>query len=202
MSKISEGIFLGIGSSLLDICAVVDDEFNKKYEVTMNTTSVAEERHLSLYRELVDQYMPTFVASGSSANVARVCQWMLMSPGATSYMGCIGRDEYGDTMKHCLSADGVNVHFIENPALTTGTLATLVIESGERALIANLAAANMFSEPHLHTDKALQFISASRFIYIPAFFAQVGNFYCHLRTLIRLACSSFLPPHVWLISPY
>ena len=191
MSKISEGIFLGIGNSLLDICAVVDDEFNKKYDVTMNTTSVAEERHLSLYRELVDRYMPTYIASGSAANVARVCQWMLMSPGATSYMGCIGRDEYGDTMKHCLSAAGVNVHFIEDAALTTGTLATLVVESGERALIANLAAANQFDELHLHTDKAMQFIGASRFIYVPCFFAQARPF-CFLIGISNKLYFSFL----------
>jgi hypothetical protein len=173
MPLIPQGVFLGVGNALLDICAVVEDEFLKKYDVFMNTSSLAEERHMGLFRDLVDDFMPTFVASGSAQNAVRVCQWMLMSPGATSYMGCIGRDEYGDTMKHCLSADGVNVHFMEEPSLTTGTLATLVNVSGERALIANLAAANSFSEDHLHTDKAVHFISASRFIYIPGFFIVV-----------------------------
>lgn len=37
-------------------------------------------------------------------------QWMLQIPGATSYMGSIGKDKYGEAMKKDATAAGVNVN--------------------------------------------------------------------------------------------
>ena len=98
---VMQGVFLAIGSPLLDISCVVDDEFIEKYDVSLNSTSIAEERHLRIFEELSGspRLDPTFVAGGSGQNVIRICQWMLGVPGATSFMGCIGKDEYGETMK-------------------------------------------------------------------------------------------------------
>lgn len=36
-------------------------------------------------------------------------QWMLQIPGATSYMGSIGKDKFGEEMKKNSKAGGVNV---------------------------------------------------------------------------------------------
>lgn len=36
-------------------------------------------------------------------------QWMLQIPGATSYIGCIGKDKFGEEMKKNAQAAGVNV---------------------------------------------------------------------------------------------
>lgn len=38
-------------------------------------------------------------------------QWMLQTPGATSYMGCIGKDKFGEEMKKNAQAAGVTVSF-------------------------------------------------------------------------------------------
>jgi hypothetical protein len=38
-------------------------------------------------------------------------QWMLQIPGATSYMGCIGKDKFGELMKKNSKLAGVNVSF-------------------------------------------------------------------------------------------
>ena len=40
-----------------------------------------------------------------------VLQWMLQIPGATSYMGCIGKDKFGEEMKKNSKLAGVNVSF-------------------------------------------------------------------------------------------
>ena len=122
-----------------------------------------------MYKELFDNYEPVCIASGNAQNSSRVTQWMVKSPGATSYMGCIGRDDFGDTLKHCISADGVNTHFLEESTKSTGTCATVSRPTGERALVANLAAAAHMSVEHLLTEKAQEFIAAAKFIYIPAF---------------------------------
>jgi len=34
---------------------------------------------------------------------------MLQAPGATSYIGCIGKDRFGEEMKKKCTLDGVNV---------------------------------------------------------------------------------------------
>jgi hypothetical protein len=36
-------------------------------------------------------------------------QWMLQIPGATSYIGCIGKDKFGEEMKKNAQAAGINV---------------------------------------------------------------------------------------------
>lgn len=37
---------------------------------------------------------------------------MLQKPGATSYIGCIGKDKFGEVMKSDATSSGVNVRFL------------------------------------------------------------------------------------------
>ncbi len=46
----------------------------------------------------------------SSSHLLAV-QWMLREPKATSYIGCVGKDEFGDRMYKLASEGGVNVSF-------------------------------------------------------------------------------------------
>ncbi len=57
-----------------------------------------------------------YIAGGAGQNTTRVCQWMLQVPHATSYMGCIGDDEFGRMMTKVASAEGVNVSACAHPA--------------------------------------------------------------------------------------
>ncbi|XP_062227423.1 adenosine kinase 2-like [Phragmites australis] len=77
-------------------------------------------------------------------------QWMLQIPGATSYIGCIGKDKFGEEMKKNAQAAGINAHCYEdeNAPVGTGTCAVCVV-GGERLLIANLSAANCYKSEHL-----------------------------------------------------
>ena len=50
-----------------------------------------------------------YIPGGATQNSIRVAQWMLGVPGATSYFGCIGKDEFGATMEAACKSDGVNV---------------------------------------------------------------------------------------------
>jgi sugar/nucleoside kinase (ribokinase family) len=36
-------------------------------------------------------------------------QWMLLIPGATSYIGCIGKDRFGEEMKRNAQTAGITV---------------------------------------------------------------------------------------------
>lgn len=74
MNNFREGLLLGMGNPLLDISATVDDEFLKKYNLKANDAILAEEKHKSLYKELIELYKADFIAGGSVQNTMRVAQ--------------------------------------------------------------------------------------------------------------------------------
>ena len=51
----------------------------------------------------------TFSAGGATQNSIRFAQWLLQSPGATTYIGSIGKDKYGDILKETMDKAGVRV---------------------------------------------------------------------------------------------
>lgn len=140
------GKLMGMGNPLLDISAEVPDSILEKYDVKMDNAILAEEKHIPIYKELVDNYSPQYIAGGATQNSIRVAQWILTAngkPGQSAYMGCVGNDEYGKKLEACAASDGVKVHYMKDAETPTGTCAVLV-KGGERSLVANLAAANNF----------------------------------------------------------
>ncbi|CAL5396082.1 unnamed protein product [Camellia sinensis] len=128
-----EGILLGMGNPLLDISSVVDQEFLDKYDIRLNNAILAEEKHMPMYDEMSSKYNAEYIAGGATQNSIRVAQWMLQMPSATSYMGCIGKDKFGEEMKKNIKLAGVNVHYCEDESAPTGTCAVCVA-GGERSL--------------------------------------------------------------------
>ena len=73
----------------------------------------------------------------------------------------------------CAKEDGVLVSYQKNPDAATGTCAVLV-NGGERSLVANLAAANTFTHAHLETAEAKEIIKNAQIYYISGFFLTVS----------------------------
>ncbi len=67
----------------------------------------------------------------------------------------------------------MRVLYQKNPDAATGTCAVLV-NGGERSLVANLAAANTFTASHLETAEAKEAISSAKIFYISGFFLTVS----------------------------
>jgi adenosine kinase len=128
---------------------------------------------MGLYKELVENYPVQYIAGGSAQNTIRVAQWMLQSPGGTAFFGAIGSDEFGKTLEQYATNDGVLVHYQHTADVPTGTCAVL-IHGGERSLVANLAAANTFTDAHLKTPEAQAIIDRARIVYISGFFLTVS----------------------------
>nr|DAD26749.1 TPA_asm: hypothetical protein HUJ06_028217 [Nelumbo nucifera] len=168
-----EGILLGMGNPLLDISAVVDDEFLKKYDVKLNNAILAEDKHLPMYDEMSKKYNVEYIAGGATQNSIRVAQWMLQIPGATGYMGSIGKDKFGEEMKKSSMASGINVHYYEDESAPTGTCAVCVV-GGERSLIANLSAANCYKTEHLKRPENWALVEKAKYFYIAGFFLTVS----------------------------
>ena len=171
---------MGMGNPLLDISANVSPEMLKKYNVQLDTAILAEESHLPIYQELIDTYPDVqYIAGGATQNTCRVAQWMLSAAGkpkeCVAFLGCVGaNDAYGQTLETCAAQDGVHVHYQKDPEHPTGTCAALIVE-GERALIANLGAANHFSLTHLSENAVSQeILAAARIVYCAGFFLTVS----------------------------
>lgn len=43
------------------------------------------------YKELVENHDVEYIAGGATQNSIRVCQWIVGSPKATTFIGCVGQ---------------------------------------------------------------------------------------------------------------
>lgn len=159
-----------------------------RYGVKAGDAVLAEEKHQPVYAELVKDYKVDYIAGGAGQNSIRVAQWMLNAagkPNSTSYFGCVGNDKYATQMKEQAAGDGVDVQYMVTAEAPTGTCAVLVTSDGERSLIANLAAANLFKVDHLDTAEPKAVVEASSIFYITGFFLTVS---CESIDLIGKHC--------------
>ncbi|KAI9154405.1 hypothetical protein LWI28_025922 [Acer negundo] len=175
-----------MGNPLLDISAVVDDDFLQKYDIKLNNAILAEDKHLPMYEEMTSKSNVEYIAGGATQNLIKVAQWMLQIPGATSFIGCIGKDKFGEEMKKDSKNAGVNVQYYEDESTPTGTCAVCVA-GGERSLVANLSAANSYKFEHLRKPEnwalgaspafpflVCIFFEKAKYFYIAGFFLTVS----------------------------
>ncbi|KAI3957360.1 hypothetical protein MKW98_003081 [Papaver atlanticum] len=165
-----DGILLGMGNPLLDISAVVDQEFLEKYDVKLANAILAEDKHLPMYDELVSKYSVEYIAGGATQNSIRVAQWMLQIPGATSYIWCIGKEKFGEEMK---KTPNLLVQYYEDETAPTGTCAVCIV-GGERSLIANLSAANCYKSEHLKRPENWALVEKAKCFYVAGLFLTVS----------------------------
>ena len=65
-----------------------------------------------LLQELAAKSDVQYVAGGATQNSIRAAQWLLQVPGATSYFGSVGDDEYAEKLRKAAQDGGVNVRTI------------------------------------------------------------------------------------------
>jgi len=168
-----EGALFGMGNPLLDMSAHVGPGLLKKYGLESNNAIIAEEKHLPIYQELVDMYEVEYVAGGSTQSTIKVAQWMSKKPQATTFIGCIGKDDYGNKLKANLEGHGVKTAYCIDDKEATGTCAAL-INGKNRSLCANLAAANCYKFEHLQKPENWALVEKADYYYIAGFFLTVS----------------------------
>ena len=134
---------------------------------------MAGEEHLPLYDELVRDYPVQYIAGGATQNSIRVAQWMSQKPSLTSYIGCIGKDEFGATLEKAARDDGVTPHYLVDEEKPTGTCAVL-LRHRERSLVANLGAANEYKFSHMQSEPIQQVLHRAKIMYSAGFFLTVS----------------------------
>ncbi|XP_068710515.1 uncharacterized protein [Montipora capricornis] len=171
---LSEGVILGMGNPLLDISATVDKDFLEKYGLDANNAILAEDKHKPIYKEMVEKFTVEYIPGGATQNTVRVTQWLLGSDiKSTSYMGCVGKDEFGKILEEKAEEAGVSVNYLIDEKEPTGTCA-VCITGKHRSLVANLAAANCYSKSHLDQPENWAFVEKAQYIYISGFFLTVS----------------------------
>ena len=56
-------------------------------------------------------------------------QWMLGVPNATTFTGCIGKDEFGKILEEKIKEEGVKAIYKYSDDVKTGTCAVCITES-------------------------------------------------------------------------
>lgn len=128
---------------------------------------------MPLYPEMIEKFDVEYIAGGATQNSIRVAQWMLQEPNMTSYIGCVGADEYADKLEAAAHSDGVQVKYMRDETTPTGTCAVLVNDT-ERSLVANLSAANNYKIDHLKTPEIQAVVEKAQFFYSAGFFLTVS----------------------------
>lgn len=134
---------------------------------------LADDIHKPVFTELLEDYRPDYIAGGSVQNSLRVCQWIIQNPNVSVFFGATGVDDYAETLEKRARSDGVNVRYQKKTQFETGKCAVL-ITGKHRSLIADLGAANHFSEDHLHEQENFQIVQNADFYYVSGFFLTVS----------------------------
>lgn len=134
---------------------------------------LAEEKHQPLFGKLKALPSVQYIAGGATQNSIRVAQWMLQTPGACAYMGCVGKDEEADTMKKSAEKDGAVINYMVDESTPTGCCAVCILGK-ERSLCTNLNAANNYKESHLQQPENWKLCAEAKIIYSAGFFITVS----------------------------
>lgn len=169
----AEGMLVGMGNPLLDISANCDQAFLDKYELKADNAILAEDKHIPLYKEMIDSLPVEYIPGGACLNSMRVTQWLLGKPNVVSYFGCIGKDDYGKTLLEKAKDAGLNMKPQVNDELATGTCAVLVTGQ-QRSLVANLSAANHFKRTHFDVAENMDIVKKAQYFYIGGYFLTVS----------------------------
>eukprot|EP00310_Coccolithus_braarudii_P012643 CAMPEP_0183332116 /NCGR_PEP_ID=MMETSP0164_2-20130417/1349_1 /TAXON_ID=221442 /ORGANISM="Coccolithus pelagicus ssp braarudi, Strain PLY182g" /LENGTH=358 /DNA_ID=CAMNT_0025500757 /DNA_START=153 /DNA_END=1229 /DNA_ORIENTATION=- len=202
---------LGFGNPLLDISANVEQSVLDDWGVTLNNAILAEDKHQAKYAELAATHPVEYIAGGATLNSIRVAQWLLTHAekgSCSSFIGCIGKDDFGTKMEEQLSTDGVTPLFMKVDDKPTGTCAVLVKDS-ERSLIANLAAAEKYSLDHFNSEAVQAAVGASEIFYMAGFpltheggAGTVAAICKHAAAAKKTVCMNVSAPFICMVPPF
>jgi len=154
---------------LLDISAHVDNAFLAKYGLKAGQAGLAQENQMSVYGELEAISGVKYIPGGAGLNTARVAQWLTQAPAGdfVSYVGCISDDKRGQILKNSAIEEGVAM-CVQYSEKQTGSCAVAIVGK-ERALLANLGAANDLHLSHLDSRRVAAAIKDAELFYITGF---------------------------------
>ncbi|KAI0393676.1 Ribokinase-like protein [Xylariaceae sp. FL0594] len=167
MAASKEFALLCLENPLLDIQAVGNEELLNKYGLKANDAILAEEKHIPLYEELLNNYDAKLIAGGAAQNTARGAQYVL-PPNSVVYLGAVGDDKYAAILKDAVKQVGLRVEYQIDPKTPTGRCGA-IITGVHRSLCTDLGAANLYTIDHLKSPEIWKLVENADFFYVGGF---------------------------------
>ncbi|PIE34068.1 adenosine kinase [candidate division KSB3 bacterium] len=158
----------GMGNSLIDIQAFVDDTFLKSIGVKKGIMHlVDEERSRSILKRLAN--IPTeMVPGGSCANTMSTIAFL---GGQPLYTGIVNSDEYGKTYEEKLKGYGVTTRTKWQNHGLTGSSIILTTPDAERTMNTHLGVCREFEKSDIDLDR----LKASKVFYLTGYMWDTDN---------------------------
>ncbi|TDZ18445.1 Adenosine kinase [Colletotrichum orbiculare MAFF 240422] len=155
---------LCLENPLLDIQAVGTEELLQKYGLKPNDAILAEEKHLGIYEDLLNNYDAKLIAGGAAQNTARGAQYILPA-NSVVYLGGVGDDKYASILHDAVKTAGLRVEYRVDPKIATGRCG-VVITGHNRSMVTDLGAANHYDLEHLTRPDVWQLVQDAQAYYI------------------------------------
>ncbi|KAJ5461357.1 Adenosine kinase [Penicillium daleae] len=161
---------LCLENPLLDIQARGDAALLEKYDLKDNDAILAEEQHMGIYEDLLARDAK-LIPGGAAQNTARGAQYMLPE-NSVVYIGCVGKDKYGDILKKTCEEAGVHTEYRVDETQPTGKCG-VVITGHNRSMCTHLAAANEYKIEHLKQPHVWSLVEKAQFYYVGGYHLTV-----------------------------
>lgn len=112
------------------------------------------------------------IAGGAAQNSARGAQYILPED-STVYIGCVGKDKYGQTLEEINKKAGVKTVYRYDEKAPTGRCG-VVITGQNRSLCTDLAAANLYNVDHLKQPEVWKFVEGAKVFYVGGYHLTVS----------------------------
>lgn len=124
---------------------------------------------MPIYKEVAQQPGVHYEAGGSTLNTLRMTQWLLQTPYACTFIGCVADDEPARRLKaNCEKVKLRTMLQTTNSGVETGRCAVLVREVS-RSMVTYLGAAKHLSLDFVKTQDVWRYVQEAQFCYISGY---------------------------------
>ncbi|KAF2148453.1 Ribokinase-like protein [Myriangium duriaei CBS 260.36] len=189
---------LCLENPLLDIQAKGDEALLNKYGLKANDAILAEEKHKSLYEELLNNKEAKIIPGGAAQNTARGAQYILPASSVV-YIGCVGKDNYANMLLEATKKEGLHVEYRYDEKEPTGRCG-VIITGHNRSMCTDLAAANCYKLEHLKEhwklveDASVYYVGGYHLtVCVPAVLALAEEAAAKNKTFVFSLSAPFIP---------
>ncbi|KAI9721502.1 MAG: hypothetical protein M1812_002264 [Candelaria pacifica] len=158
--------------ALADIQGQGDAKLLEKYGMKPNDAILAEEKHMGLYEDLINNHDAKLIAGGAAQNTARGAQYIL-PPNSVVYIGCVGKDKYADILNSAVKEVGLRVEYRVDEQAPTGRCG-VIITGHDRSMCTDLAAANCYKIDHLKQPEIWKLVEQAKYYYVGGYHLTVS----------------------------
>jgi adenosine kinase len=171
MSPTKEYALLCLENPLLDIQAFGNEDLLKKYGLKPNDAILAEEKHLGIYEDLLNNHNANLIAGGGAQNTARGAQYLL-PPNSVVFLGGVGDDKYAAILHNAVKEAGLRVEYRVDAKEKTGRCG-VIITGHDRSMCTDLGAANHYDLDHLKSPEVWKLVEGATHYFVGGYHLTV-----------------------------